>query len=114
MRFDNKAKRRAEEIFMNLHHAAALAIAGWSLMLPPASHTLRLNLNPDMSKWNVHSTHATSSECEQEKQRLQASMIETPGNAPQSSLRRPGRDLVAARYRSSRCVSSDDPALKSK
>src|ERR1035441_4817001 len=99
---------------MKLHRTAALALAGWSLMLPPASHTLRLDLSQNLSKWDVQSTHATASECEQERQRLQAKVSETPANAPKSSLRRPGRDLLAARYRNSRCVSSDDPGLKSK
>lgn len=99
---------------MKLRNTAALALAGWSLMLPPVSHTLRLDLNQDLSKWDVHSTHKTASECEQEKSRLQTSVIEASKDEPRSSLRRPGRDLLAARYRSSRCVSSDDPALKSK
>jgi len=98
---------------MKLHRTAALALAGWSLIMPPASHTLRLDMTKDLSKWNVHSTHATSAECEQEKQRLQASMAEA-ANAPKTTLRRPGRDLLAARYRNARCVSSDDPALKAK
>lgn len=99
---------------MKLRHTAALALAGWSLMLPPASHTLRMDLSQDLSKWSVHSHHATAAECEKEKLRLQASVSETPANGPKSSLRRPGRDLLAARYRSARCVSSNDPSLKSK
>jgi len=97
---------------MKLHRTAALALAGWSLMLPPASHTLRLEMTKDLSKWNLHSMHATEAECEEEKARLQTSVTEANSNAPKTTLRRPGRDLLAARYRNARCVSSDDPALK--
>ena len=97
---------------MKLHRTAALALAGWSLILPPASHTLRLEMTKDLSKWNVHSTHVTEAECEQEKQRLQASVTDAAANPPKSTLRRPGRDMLAARYRNARCVSTDDPALK--
>lgn len=99
---------------MKLGETVALALVGWSLMLPPSSHTLRMDMTTDLSKWNVHSTHATAAECEQEKQRLQDSVAEAATNAPKSTLRRPGRDLMVARYRHARCVSSDDPALKSK
>ncbi len=99
---------------MKLHRSIALALTGWSLMLPPASHTLRLEMTKDLSKWNIHSTHATEAECEQEKARLQASVAETASNAPRTTLRRPGRDMLAARYRNARCVSSDDPALKAR
>jgi hypothetical protein len=99
---------------MKLHYTTALALAGWSLMMPPVSKTLRLDLSEDLSKWQVHSTHSTAAECEQEKDKLQASMTDKPTNAPKSTLRRPGRDLLASRYRAARCVSADDPALKAR
>jgi hypothetical protein len=91
----------------------ALALAGWSLLLPPASHTLRLDLTSDLSKWAVHSTHKTEAECAHEKKRLEATMADPVTNAPKSTLRRPGRELLKARYRNARCVSSKDPAFKS-
>jgi hypothetical protein len=91
-------------------YPTAFALVTWSLLLPPVSHTLRLEMTPDLSKWKVHSTHATEAECEQERQRLQALAAPTP--APNVGLRRPGRDIMAARYRNSRCVSSEDPGLK--
>jgi len=98
---------------MMFYRTAALVLVGWSLLLPPISRTMRLDLTPDLTKWQVHSTHATAAECEQERQRLQ-SLIKQETPAPQGSLRRVGREAVAARYRSARCVSSDDPALKPK
>ncbi len=63
---------------MNRYRTAALALAGWSLMLPPTSHTLRLEMTKDLSKWNVHSTHVTEAECEQEKQRLLRQALPMP------------------------------------
>jgi hypothetical protein len=97
---------------MKLQHTAAIVLAGWSLILPPVSRTLRLDMNPDLSKWKVHSKHRTEAECQQERSRLLA-LAAPPQDQPKSSLRRPGRDALAAQYRSSRCVSSNDPALKS-
>jgi hypothetical protein len=97
---------------MKVPRTAALALAGWSLLLPPASHTLRLDLTSDLSKWTVHSTHSTEAECQHEQQRLVASMADPATNAPKSTLRRPGRDLLRARYRNARCVSSKGPASK--
>jgi hypothetical protein len=98
---------------MKLHHIATIVLAGWSLMLPPVARTLRLDLNHDLSKWNVHSTHATASECEREKVRLQDSVHETAVSRKPSSRRMGRPNLLAARYGSARCVSSDDPSLKS-
>jgi len=93
-------------------HRTAFALISWSLLLPPVSHTLRLDMTPDLSQWKVHSTHATAAECEQERQRLQA--LAVPTSAPNVGLRRPGRDIIGARYRNARCVSSEDPGLKPK
>lgn len=98
---------------MKFYYTAAVVLAGWSLILPPVSRTLRLEMSPDLSKWNVHSTHRTEAECQQERQRLLA-LAAPPSNQPKSSLRRPGRDALLAQYRNARCVSSNDPALKSK
>jgi len=107
-----RSPAKVPEIAMK-HYTAAMALVGWSLLLPPVSRTMRLDMNPDLSKWSIHSSHATEAECRQERQRLQA--LATPSADEQkSSLRRPARDARAARYRSSRCVSSDDPRLKSK
>jgi hypothetical protein len=98
---------------MKLPRTTALALAGWSLLLPPASHSLRLDLTSDLSKWTLHSTHKTEAECKHEKARLEASMVDPATNAPKSTLRRPGRDLLKERYRNARCVSSTDPAFNS-
>ncbi|HVN28748.1 MAG TPA: hypothetical protein VMT64_09700 [Candidatus Binataceae bacterium] len=95
---------------MKLHRFAAVTLATWSLLLPPFSRTMRLDMSADLSKWNVQSTHATAALCEQERQRLQGlAAPSTP--APKGSLRRVGGEVQAERYRSARCVSSEDPAL---
>ena len=86
---------------MRFHRTAALALVGWSLMLPPGSHTLRLDLSKDLSKWTVHSTHATEAECKQEKERLEASMAEPLPTHPGRPCGDPGvifsRLAIAAR-----------------
>jgi hypothetical protein len=98
---------------MKFHYAAAFPLAGWLLLLPPVSRTMRVEMTPDLSKWKVQSTHATAAECEQERRRLLG--LATPSTpAPKGSLRRVGREVMVARYQSARCVSSEDPAVKQK
>jgi hypothetical protein len=99
---------------MKLHRSVAPVLAGWFLMLPPLSHTLRLKMNSDLATWDIHSTHASVSECEQERSRLQSGEREKTANGSRSSLRRGGQDLMATRYDNSRCVSADDSSLRSK
>jgi hypothetical protein len=96
---------------MKFYHAAAVPLAGWLLLLPPVSRTMRVDMTPDLSKWKVQSRHATAAECEQEHRRLLG--LATPSTpAPKGSLRRIGHEVMAARYQNARCVSSEDPALK--
>ena len=78
---------------MKLHHAAALALVGWYLMmpLPPIAHNTR-SINPDslfaapLSRWSIIRTFPTQKECE------------TYRDANPMEL----------------CVASDDPRLKEK
>ena len=44
---------------MNLRHAAALALVGWYLMVPPLS-----NPSAPLSKWNLYRSYDTARECE--------------------------------------------------
>src|SRR5438128_12662098 len=98
---------------MNLRHAAALAMAGWYLMVPPhrvctdCSHrTLKpASVNSSLDKWKMVHSFDTASSCN-------ASL--------QSYLHREGiwkgRGLPSNRYVATygRCYPSDDPRLKRK
>lgn len=100
--------RTHERFFMRLQHTAAFALTAWSLIMPPTSRTLRLDLTSDLSKWQVHSVHPSEADCEQEKRRLQDDLNAKIAQEPKTNLRRPVRDMLAARYKSSRCVSAAD------
>ncbi len=49
---------------MNPRHAAALALVGWYLMIPPDNGT-GVNIEAPLSKWTVMSAHDTAYDCEE-------------------------------------------------
>ena len=51
---------------MNARHAAALALVGWYLMVPPpVPHSgLPVDLDAPLSKWGLFSIHTSAAECE--------------------------------------------------
>lgn len=72
---------------MKLSHAAALALVGWYLMLPPVSSDGRIQKDAPLSDWYIFSSFDTKEACEKERQVSGVSAI---------------------------CVASDDPRLKEK
>jgi hypothetical protein len=49
---------------MNLRHAAALALMGWYLMVPPFSALNTPDPYAPLNKWRVVHSFETSNECE--------------------------------------------------
>jgi hypothetical protein len=72
---------------MKARHAAALALVGWYLMLPPVISDGRTRKDAPLSRWYIFSSFETKEECEQVRQASTPSAI---------------------------CVASDDPRLKEK
>jgi hypothetical protein len=70
---------------MNPRHAAALALVGWYLMVPPVTSDGRTQKDAPLSRWYIASNFETKEECEQVRQASSGSAI---------------------------CVASDDPRLK--
>jgi len=93
---------------MKLFRTPAFALAAWSLIMPPVSRTLRLEMTRDLSRWDVHSVYPTARDCEQERRRLLDDLNARIAKEPKTTLRRPARDRLAARYRNARCVSEED------
>jgi hypothetical protein len=60
---------------MNLRHAAALALVGWYLMLPPLSAPGKFDTAQLLSKWVEDSAHDSGAACEQAKD----DMVNTTG-----------------------------------
>jgi hypothetical protein len=49
---------------MKPHHAAALALVGWYLMLPPVTSDGRIQKDASLSRWYIISNFETKEECE--------------------------------------------------
>ena len=93
---------------MRLRHTVAFALAAWSLIMPPRSRTLRLEMTHDLSKWEVHSVYSTAGDCEQERRHLVDDLNARIAKEDKTTLRRPARDRLATEYQNARCVSAKD------
>ena len=82
---------------MTFRHAAAFALLGWYLILPPAAEAPRFDLTAPLNKWTVDSKFASDGEC---KQVLAAHRLEE------------ARKHIEPRvWTFGRCVASSDPRL---
>ncbi len=87
---------------MKLSHAAALALLGWYLMMPPTSRDFPMgNVDAPLTQWVKRpTTYRDKAECEHvldQRKRL--------SNAK-------NRQLTVRFYKQAQCVSADDPRLK--
>ena len=96
---------------MKLRHAAALALVGWYLMMPPARPQTRVpvDLDAPLSKWTVDSSYDTAAECRREIEFAKQTDARLAGDAPNEGLR-----LAIAGLVHGQCISTDDPRLKPK
>jgi hypothetical protein len=96
---------------MNLRHAAALALVGWYLMVPPVvceKGKCTAELNAPFSQWHRSRKSAGSeSNCEEARPRVRAAV----DKAIKDVSARPEFDKALT---AGLCVSSDDPRLKEK
>jgi hypothetical protein len=100
---------------MNHRHATSLALVGWYFMAPPFS---ALN-EPRLSQWDIIGSFDTATACEKAREFMLDKISDprfqawTRANAEKNGQK---FDKKAGDQRtlSSRCVSSDDPRLKSK
>jgi hypothetical protein len=92
---------------MNLRHAAALALVGWYLMIPPLvgdpfyiDHTARL------SEWKIESSYDTAEQCESARKR------KSGDSGLSGQILEPGsRAMMDAALGYAQCVANDDPRL---
>jgi hypothetical protein len=91
---------------MKPRHAAALALVGWYLMVPPISNGTPAIAAP-LSRWEIQESYDTAVECQsnlylvvkQALTDLQKPMIQDKKN-------------LVLQFSSATCVASDDPHLK--
>jgi hypothetical protein len=92
---------------MKLRHAAALALVGWYLLMPPVvsgGGTIYADRSVPFSKWTIHGTYDTAQHCEAVKAQEVKAAKQKQGEAQSYAFE-------ASYY--SECVETDDPRLKS-
>ncbi len=89
---------------MKLRHAAALALVGWYLMVPPLNADGTPNAHAPLSQWSMDGSYDTAKEC---TDRFHSDMNVAAGLK---------RDLGGMNARLSvndeQCIATDDPRLK--
>ena len=102
---------------MNLRHAAAIALVGWYLLMPPIAmegERAKVDGSVPLSQWDHGDrVYQTESECEEENAKLRA-IAESHKNwiGPSGSVAAASDRYVL--LTNQRCVATDDPRLKGK
>ena len=110
---------------MTFRHSAALALAGWYLMLAPyhsgMSHdavalgstgptSTVFDFDAQLSKWDRGEIFDSAADCDREKNKLyHQRLTEFKQATKKRSKRTLGHEMVRFQY--ARCIASDDPRL---
>jgi len=89
---------------MNLRHAAALALVGWYLLLPPWVAYDTFDASAPLSKWQHSYSYDSATECESDR----SSMIDYYSHHPKADQ----ANWFLRLHIASQCVATDDPRLK--
>ena len=97
---------------MKPRHAAALALVGWYLMVPPPviHSSVPVNLDAPLSEWGIFSAQDSAAECEQ-------NLVAFYKLAKTELVANPADERYRIRFyqlESSQCIASDDSRLKEK
>jgi hypothetical protein len=97
---------------MKPRHAAALALVGWYLLVPPLVNApYKVDTEAPLA-WKVYQTFDTREECD--KSRLSVrDKYEHTASAPVGSIKK-GSRAFALQMTFAQCISSDDRRLKAK
>ena len=90
---------------MNLRHAAALALVGWYLMIPPIIHD-SVQSGAPLSSWHIFGSYDKATECRTDNVDKLNFWISN------SAKGLPGRDRTLGALQYAVCVATDDPRLK--
>jgi hypothetical protein len=93
-------------------HAAALALVGWYLMVPPPviHSSVPVDTDAPLSKWGIFSAHDSAADCEQ-------TLVAFYKLAKTELVANPADERYRIRFyqlESSQCIANDDPRLKEK
>jgi hypothetical protein len=99
---------RPEAQTINLTHAAALALVGWYLMVPPSVGPYRrLDYAAPISRWNLIQSFDTPIACEDYLQQQNEETVIADATIPNQRIR-----MTVPQEMVARCVFSDNPRLK--
>jgi hypothetical protein len=93
-------------------HAAALALVGWYLMIPPP-HSRSSNSfeqHPPLAQWSVYRKYDSADECELSRLNIAGGMLQDP---PADFVQRFGNNFMSF-FERAQCIESDDRGLKLK
>jgi hypothetical protein len=106
---------------MNLRHAAALALVGWYLMLPPtrfdSSKVFQLRPRAPLSEWETVSSFDSAKDCETARTNYDLDDLYKQSQKPRyKDDLRPmlTRKDISALMGVAVCIATDDPRLKEK
>ena len=104
---------------MKLRHAAALALVGWYLMVPPAGivfpdpNSPRIFMQPFDRTWRVKATFISANDCEIAREKHEADFARgVKSTIPKGYENHPTRSLHFDD--GALCIATDDPRLKGK
>jgi hypothetical protein len=89
---------------MRFRHAAALALVGWYLMLPPWVKYNTFDASEPLSKWDHSASYDSAAECE----RVRSAMTDYYSHHPKAD----DADWFLRLNATAQCVATDDPRLK--
>jgi hypothetical protein len=92
---------------MKRRHAAALAIVGRYLMVPPHPYAKEV---PPRPEWSLYDVYKSADICEWSRREIAAGLLE---DVPADFLLRFGNRFMDV-FKEATCVASDDPWLKGK
>jgi hypothetical protein len=113
---------------MNLRHAAALALVGWYLMIPPIDYT-GTHRTPAISLWATLKVFDTAVECsaalkdvqDKAEKQIDERLDAWRGNRPKTEEtineffnKKWTTVMTEASAQNARCIATDDPRLKEK
>jgi hypothetical protein len=100
---------------MRLRHAAALALTGWYLMLPPTiPNSHEVDQSAPLSQWTIRHTFPHDAGCEAAKFRVRKEALAAQAQNDATGRRGHGNpDLFCIRCHA-QCVAEGDPRLKAK
>jgi hypothetical protein len=101
--------RASRKSSMNLRHAAALALVGWYLMLPPmvGNHT---DTSAPLNSWRMTASYDAAIDC----RKVLEDSIRDSEKALQDPHLLPFTRAASLQFLDAACVATDDPRLKEK